>query len=72
MIRIVATADQIRQLKQATEGIELVDEHGNRLGIVAKEVDLEDVRIARQRLCSDQPRLSYADVLNHLRRLEAS
>ncbi|MFO7902593.1 MAG: hypothetical protein ACQESR_06445 [Planctomycetota bacterium] len=34
MIRIVATADQIRQLEQATDGIELVDENGNRLGIV--------------------------------------
>jgi hypothetical protein len=67
MIRIVATAEQIRQLKQATDGIELVDEQGNRLGIVAREVDLDDVRIARERLNSDQPRLSYADVLDHLR-----
>ena len=67
MIRIVATAEQIRQLKQANDGIELVDEQGNRLGIVAREVDLEDVRIARERLKSDQPRLSYVDVLDHLR-----
>lgn len=72
MIRIVATADQIRQLKQATDGIELVDENGNRLGVVAREVDLEDIRIARERLHSDQPRLSYAEVLDHLRGLEAS
>ena len=70
MIRIVATADQIRQLKQATDGIELVDEHGNRLGIVAREIDLEDIRIARERLHSDQPRRSYAEVLEHLRGLE--
>ena len=72
MIRIVATADQIRQLKQATDGIELVDENGNRLGIVARDVDLEDVRIARERLGSDQPRLSYTEVLDHLHSLEAS
>jgi hypothetical protein len=70
MIRIVATAEQIRQLKQATDGIELVDEQGNRLGIVARDVDLEDVRIARERLNSDQPRLSYVDVLDHLHGLE--
>ncbi|MDV6033472.1 MAG: hypothetical protein F9B45_25965 [Phycisphaera sp. RhM] len=72
MIRIVATADQIRQLQNATDGIELVDEKGNRLGILAREIDLEDVRIARERLDSDQPRLSYTDVLDHLRGLEAS
>ena len=72
MIRIVATADQIRQLEHATDGIELVDEKGNRLGIVAREVDLEDIRIARERLRSDQSRLSYAEVLDHLRGLEAS
>ncbi len=72
MIRIVATADQIRQLQQATDGIELVDEQGNRLGVVAREVDLEDIRIARERLNSDQARLSYAEVLDHLRGLETS
>jgi hypothetical protein len=72
MIRIVATAEQIRQLSQADDLIELVDEGGNRLGIVAREVDLEDIRIARERLNSDQPRLSYADVLDHLHRLEST
>ena len=72
MIRIVATADQIRQMKNASDGIELVDENGNRLGIVAREVDLEDIRIATERLRSDQPRLSYAEVLQHIRALEAS
>ena len=50
--------------------IELVDENGRRLGVVAREIDLEDIRIARARLESDQPRLSYAAVLDHLHRLE--
>jgi hypothetical protein len=72
MIRIVATAEQIRQLQEADDGIELVDEHGNRLGVVAREVDLEDIRIARERLKSDQPRHTYAEVLEHIRSLEAS
>lgn len=70
MIRIVATAEQIRQLKNASEGIELVDENGNRIGIVALEVDLEDIRIVRDRLKSDQPRWSYAEVLEHVHSLE--
>jgi hypothetical protein len=72
MIRIVATSEQIRQLNEADDLIELVDENGNRLGVVAREIDLEDIRIARARLNSDQPRLSYADLLGHLHRLETT
>lgn len=72
MIRIVATPEQIRQLTNTSEGIELVDENGNCLGIVALQTDLEDIRIARKRLKSDQPRLSYAEVLEHVHALEAS
>jgi hypothetical protein len=66
MIRIVATAEQVRLVSEAKDGIELIDEHGNRLGIIARDADLEDIRIARERLDSDQPRLAYADVLGML------
>jgi hypothetical protein len=72
MVQIVATAEQIRQMQNATDGVELIDENGNRLGIVAREIDLQDVRIARERLASDQHRLSYAGVIDHLRGLEAT
>ncbi len=71
MICIVPTPEQSRHLEQAKDDIELVDEKGKRLGIVAREIDLEDIRIARQRLQSDEPRYTYADVLEHLRSLEA-
>ncbi len=72
MIRIVATAEQLRQLNEANDVIELVDENGKRVGVVAREVDLEDIRIARARLESEQPRLTYAEVLDHLNRLETT
>jgi hypothetical protein len=72
MIRIVATDEQMRQLKNAREGIEFVDDSGNRIGILALEVDLEDIRVARERLKSNQPRLSYAEVLEHVHVLERS
>jgi hypothetical protein len=70
MIRIVATAEQIRQLNAADDLIELVDENGKRIGVVAREIDLEDIRTARARLESNQPRLPYAAVLEYLHRLE--
>lgn len=71
MIRIVVTAEQMRQLNEADDLIELIDENGKRLGVVAREIDLEDIRISRARLESDQPRLSYAAVLDHLHHLES-
>ncbi|MCO6459127.1 MAG: hypothetical protein J5I93_27780 [Pirellulaceae bacterium] len=72
MTQIVATAEQVRQLNEARDGIEFVDETGKRIGVIAREVDLEDIRLARARLESKQPRLSYADVLGHLAGLGAS
>ncbi len=71
MVRIVATEDQIRQMNAAREAIEFVDAAGNRLGIFAKSSDLEDIRIARQRLASNEERLPYSEVLAHLASLNA-
>jgi len=72
MVKIVATEDQVRQMNDADEAIEFVDAAGNRLGVIAKASDLEDIRIARQRLASDEERLPYSAVLDHLASLDAS
>jgi hypothetical protein len=72
MVKIVATEDQVRQMNDADEAIEFVDAAGNRLGVIAKSSDLEDIRIARQRLASDEERLPYSAVLEHLASLDAS
>ena len=71
MVKIVATEDQIRQINKAAETIEFVDAAGNRLGVLAKSADLEDIRIARERLASDEDRLPYSAVLEHLASLDA-
>ncbi len=71
MVRIVATTEQIRQLNEADDLIELIDANGKRLGVIAREVDLEDIRLARARLESDQPRMTYAAVLDHFCRLDS-
>ena len=72
MVRIVATEDQIRQMNEADGTIEFVDAAGNRLGLFAKSSDLEDIRIARERLASGDERLPYSAVLEHLASLDAS
>lgn len=72
MVRIVATEDQIRQMNEADETIEFVDAAGNRLGVFAKSCDLEDIRIARERLASGEERHPYSAVLEHLASLDAT
>ncbi len=72
MVKIVATEDQIRQMNEAAGSVELVDAQRNRLGVLARSCDLEDIRIARQRLASDEERLPYSAVLDHVSSLDAS
>jgi len=72
MVKIIATEEQIQQLLASDDSVEFVDADGNRLGLLARNVDLEDIRIARSRLASDEERLPFSAVLDHLSTLEAS
>jgi hypothetical protein len=45
---------------------------GHRLGVLARNADLEDIKIARQRLASDEERVPFSAVLEHLSTLETS
>jgi len=71
MVKIIATEEQIQQLIASDDSVEFVDAAGNRLGLLARNVDLEDIRIARSRLASDEERLPFSAVLDHLSTLEA-
>jgi len=72
MVKIIATEEQIQQLMASDDSVEFIDAAGNRLGLLARNVDLEDIRIARSRLASDEERLPFSAVLDHLSTLEAS
>jgi len=72
MVRIVATEEQIRQLMESKESVEFVDTAGNRIGVLARNADLEDIRIARKRLAADDARLPFSAVLEHLSTLKTS
>ncbi len=71
MVKIVATEEQLRVLTESKESVEFVDSAGNRLGVLARNTDIEDIRIARDRLASDDERLPYSAVLDHLSTLDA-
>ncbi len=70
MIRIVATEEQAKKLACARESVEIVDPLGNRLGFFARLFSDEDVRIARERLASNEERRSTASVLERLKSME--
>jgi hypothetical protein len=72
MVKIVATEEQIRQIAEAKESVEFVDASGNRLGVFARAADLDDIRISRERLASDDERLPYSALLDHLANLEST
>ena len=72
MVQVVATADQAKLFAEAGGSVEIVDASGKRLGYFARPFTDEDVRIAKERLASDEPRYTTAEVMDHLRQLEAN
>lgn len=70
MVQVVATADQAKLFAEAKGSIEIVDPYGNRLGYFARPFADEDIRIAKERLASNEPRLTTAEVLENLQKLE--
>ena len=70
MVQIVATEDQAKLLSQASESVEIVDVNGHRLGYFARPFTDDDIKIAKERLASNEPRQTTAQVLQHLRDLE--
>lgn len=71
MVQIVATPDQVKVLAETNESVEIVDANGKRLGYIARPFTSEDIRIAKERLASDEPRYTTEQVLEHLRKLES-
>jgi hypothetical protein len=72
MIRIVATEEQARKIAEARDSVEIVDPLGNRLGYVARPFPDEDLRIARERLCSNEERRSTQMVVERLKSMQGS
>jgi hypothetical protein len=69
MIRIVATEEQAKRIAEAQETIEFVDSKGNPLGLLAKPLSDDDIRIARERLSSDEERRPTGAVIARLESL---
>jgi hypothetical protein len=70
MLHIVVDEEQAKIISESSERIEIRDRNGRHLGYVTQGVSEEDIAIAKERMASDEPRYTTAEVLDHLRSLE--
>jgi len=68
---IVLNDEQAKVVAKALEPIEVRDGKGNVLGSISPVWTEEDIKEAKRRLASDQPRYTTSQVLDHLKSLEA-
>ena len=70
MVQIVATNEFAKQLANMEGVVELVDENGNRLGVLTRPPSDEDVRIAKERRAANKPAMTTAELVKRLNAIE--
>jgi len=70
MPHIIVDDQQAKIIADGADSVEIRDQHGNHLGFVAHGFSDDDIAIAKQRLESEEPRVTTPEVLEHLRSLE--
>jgi hypothetical protein len=70
MSYIILDEAQSRVIAQAKGAVEIRDQAGKHVGYVAHGFTDDDIRLARERAASKARRLTTADVLVHLSKLE--
>ncbi len=72
MIQIVATEEQAKKIAEACDSVEIVDANGNRLGCFTRAFSEDEFRIAKERLASNEERLSTQAMIERLQSMEGS
>jgi hypothetical protein len=68
---IVLNDEQAKVVAKALEPIQVRDGKGNVLGNISPIWSEEDIKEAKRRLASSQPRYTTSQVLDHLKSLES-
>ena len=63
MIRIVVQADVADQIRRSDGQIELVDDKGNRVGVVRRPPTKEEIEFAKSRIGSEGPKCSVDELI---------
>ena len=69
MIRIVVQADIADQIRRSEGQIELVDDQGNRVGVVRRPPTEEEINYAKSRLGSKGPKLTVDELITKVEAL---
>jgi hypothetical protein len=70
MVQIVATKEFARQLANMEGVVELIDENGNRLGVLTRPPSDEDIRIAKERRDANTPGMTTVELVQRLNAIE--
>ena len=70
MIYIVVDDEQAKLISETSQGVEIRDRQGKHLGFVAHGFSDADVKLAKSRFGSSEPRLTTKEVLDYLSSLE--
>ena len=63
MVQIIVKADVADQIRQADSQIELVDEKGNRLGIVRRPPTADEIQYAKSRMGKLGPKVTMDELI---------
>ena len=63
MIRIVVKADVAEQIRRSDGQIELVDEQGNRVGVVRRPPTDDEIKYAKSRVGSKGPKFTVDQLI---------
>ena len=63
MIRITVQADVAEQIRRSDGQVELVDEMGNRLGVVRRPPTDEEIRLAKSRMGKSGQKISFDELI---------
>jgi hypothetical protein len=63
MIRITVQADVAEQIRRSDGQVELVDEMGNRLGVVRRPPTDEEILLAKSRMGKSGPKVSFDELI---------
>ncbi len=63
MIRIVVQADVADQIRRSEGQVELVDDQGNRVGVVRRPPTEDEIKYAKSRVGSPGPKFTVDEVM---------
>ena len=69
MIQIIIQADIADQIRRSEGQVELIDDKGNRIGVIRRLPTEDEVQIARSRIASPGPKLTMDEVISKLEAL---